>query len=42
MTIRQLAAARQSRLWDKQAATYVDAIRDDLGNRLRSLGLEPD
>lgn len=26
MTIRQLAAARQSRLWDKQAATYVDAI----------------
>lgn len=26
MTIRQLDAARQSRLWDKQAATYVDAI----------------
>ena len=26
MTIRQLAAARQSRLWDKQAATYADAI----------------
>ena len=26
MTLRQLAAARQSRLWDKQAATYADAI----------------
>jgi hypothetical protein len=26
MTLRQLAAARQSRLWDKQAATYADAL----------------
>ena len=26
MTLRQLTAARQSRLWDKQAATYADAI----------------
>jgi hypothetical protein len=26
MTVRQLAAARQSRLWDKQAAIYADAV----------------
>jgi hypothetical protein len=34
-TIRALAAARSDRLWDKQAAAYVDAVTEVLARRTR-------
>jgi hypothetical protein len=34
-TVRALAAARSDRLWDKQAAAYVDAVAEVLARRTR-------